>query len=143
MDLVLIGAIGYVGYRLAISGSLGSTAQQIVTGQPVTSGGTPRTTGGATGGTTGGQAGGNRCAPVGPPLPPFGSCQNAIGDGRVMAGQNPNFWQQMFDWQAARSHAGEDPNDWTTFRIHERNLCAPDPGSDPPIEFCVGSSPTG
>ena len=48
---------------------------------------------------------------------------------------NPNFEQQMRDWQTERHQKGEDPLDWQPFRELQTYIGAPDPGEDAPAEF--------
>ena len=48
---------------------------------------------------------------------------------------NPNFMEQMNEWQRVRSEKGEDPMDWGAFRDHVMRIGAPDPGSLRPDEF--------
>jgi hypothetical protein len=48
-----------------------------------------------------------------------------------MAAENPNIQQQLDEWRAARSAAGEDPADWEAFRQHLQAIGAPDPGGAP------------
>lgn len=48
---------------------------------------------------------------------------------------NPNFMDQMNEWQQKRSERGEDPLDWGAFRDHLIRIGAPDPGSLRPDEF--------
>lgn len=53
---------------------------------------------------------------------------------------NPNFMDQMNEWQQKRSENGEDPNDWNAFRDHLMAIGAPDPGFVPTNEFTAYSS---
>lgn len=48
---------------------------------------------------------------------------------------NPNFMDQMNEWQRARNEKGEDPMDWGAFRDHLTRIGAPDPGGIRPDEF--------
>jgi hypothetical protein len=48
---------------------------------------------------------------------------------------NPNFADQMNEWQRVRSERGEDPLDWGEFRQHLLRIGAPDPGFLRPDEF--------
>lgn len=48
---------------------------------------------------------------------------------------NPNFMDQMNEWQRVRNEKGEDPMDWGEFRQHLLRIGAPDPGSLRPDEF--------
>lgn len=54
---------------------------------------------------------------------------------------NPNFEQQMRDWQSQRAQKGEDPLDWQAFRELETYIGAPDPGESAPSEFLSFSPP--
>jgi hypothetical protein len=54
---------------------------------------------------------------------------------------NPNFEQQMRDWQAERDQKGEDPTDWQAFRELETFIGAPDPGESAPAEFLAYTPP--
>jgi hypothetical protein len=54
---------------------------------------------------------------------------------------NPNFEQQMRDWQGERAQKGEDPLDWQAFRELETYIGAPDPGESAPSEFLAFSPP--
>jgi hypothetical protein len=54
---------------------------------------------------------------------------------------NPNFEQQMRDWQSERARKGEDPLDWQAFRELETYIGAPDPGESAPSEFLSFSPP--
>jgi hypothetical protein len=54
---------------------------------------------------------------------------------------NPNFEQQMRDWQTERHQKGEDPTDWQAFRELETFIGAPDPGENAPSEFMSFTPP--
>jgi hypothetical protein len=115
-QLILWGVLGYAGYRLALSGSLGASAQKFVT-KLKTGASTPTSP-----------------APSGPgytpgPAPAPGSrLEQCIA-------QNPNFYYQMREWQQARLWNGEDWNDWNAFKAHLVAIGAPNPGDPAPAEF--------
>ncbi len=52
---------------------------------------------------------------------------------------NPNFMDQLNEWQRVRSEKGEDPTDWNAFRDHIMAIGAPDPGFVPVNEFTAYS----
>ncbi len=56
---------------------------------------------------------------------------------------NPNFTDQMDEWQQKRSEKGEDPQDWGAFRDHLLRIGAPNPGSLRPDEFSAFADRTG
>ncbi len=49
--------------------------------------------------------------------------------------ENPNFSDQLNEWQQVRGERGEDPMDWGAFREHLMAIGAPDPGFVPTNEF--------
>ncbi len=54
---------------------------------------------------------------------------------------NPNFEQQLRDWQTERHQRGESPFDWEAFRLLEGFIGAIDPGEAPPAEFYWFTAP--
>ena len=54
---------------------------------------------------------------------------------------NPNFMDQLNEWQSVRSERGEDPMEWNAFRDHLMAIGAPDPGFVPTNEFNAFSPP--
>jgi uncharacterized protein YjbJ (UPF0337 family) len=45
--------------------------------------------------------------------------------------QNPNVRQQNDEWKKQRAERGQDPNDASAFREHQKAIGAPDPGEGP------------
>jgi hypothetical protein len=52
-----------------------------------------------------------------------------------MAAENANIQQQLDEWRAARTAAGEDASDWEAFRQHAMAIGAPDPGAEAPTDL--------
>lgn len=112
-QLILWGVLGYAGYRLALAGTLGASAQQFVT-KLKTGASTPAP------------------IPSGPGYTP-----GPVGSTRLQEciAQNPNFYEQMRDWQNQRLWKGENWNDWNAFKAHLVAIGAPNPGDPAPAEF--------
>ncbi|MCS7002553.1 MAG: hypothetical protein NZ518_06875 [Dehalococcoidia bacterium] len=45
---------------------------------------------------------------------------------------NPNFQEQVRQWQIARTRANEDAYDWAALRTHLQAIGSPDPGDEAP-----------
>jgi hypothetical protein len=60
---------------------------------------------------------------------------------------NDQIESQMREWKALRGERGEDPHDWTAFRLHVMAIGGADPGEAAPDEFAhweggaMGSGP--
>ena len=52
-----------------------------------------------------------------------------------LANENPNIQQQLDEWRAGRTAAGEDAADWEAFRQHVTAIGAPDPGGEAPSDL--------
>lgn len=129
-ELIMIGGVAYVGYKVALSGSAGGTLQGIARSiQCILN-------------PTGCQ---NPLAPVlppgGTPTPtpkpspvPGGRCTGG-GNWGWMVASDPNIQQHIDEWQAAVGPSRK--YDWAAFAAHEQAITGGfHPGSQPPDYFC-------
>ena len=107
-QLILYGALAYIGYRYAESQGWLKDKKKAADPSAPSAPSTPYVPG---------------------PAPTPGSRLDQL------IAQNPNFYIQMRDWQQARLWKGEDWHDWNAFKAHLVAIGAPNPGDPPPPEF--------